>query len=683
MYFDEAIEKAANFYVSQQYPEADKKAREALRRQAEQEIEKRLENPIDVSAETKLRQINQLLIQNKMPRIYQKHQGDEESVKSLANLLTSVGIAIGSPQKLSEEQKDMIEKVLKSGSFRYEFKNSIPAEQKLERINRFFQKNGLAKIEPYSAKFELYRNKPYRESFLEQKTGELEKIFVENKVFENTVLTKKQKEAVVSAIASYFGKRDGFKPLDSTPVSVMEQYLPYMVKPIPQHEADADIQKGFHLLGRRFPTIDDLPEVKTQVKYLKEKGCSAEEVYYALQMQQRYEAQNPDIPITKMKEIAKAFPKNDFIAEMIQKKQPSEAEQKEAELQRQKKEELRKEQKMQKLQRKKLEILYSENISAMHDKEMAVEEKDEEMYWKFLEEVIGKGEKKISELPYPNNLLAKIGVYTEQHLSRAFEQHLIGMLKKTASNPERDLGIVQQYYRDNKTMSQIAEENSVSTARIREIIRRTTERGNIRRGNPYEKLLFKDYMHELKYQEPDYPNNILEKIGFGKVEGKLSEGFQSMLEDVMENATNAQSGNDFQMMMSFFKEGNSYEETDTNEAVNRMKQAIPVQEVAELLTEELKNNPEAAFSKDSSLKILLHMKEPAFEMIYDVLTASRMQTFGDVIQAGMEQVQKQLSEVSFTAAEFSKFTELMTDFCKQSPEEWKYRTPEKTEQLGK
>ena len=55
MYFDEAIEKAANFYVSQQYPEADKKAREALRRQAEQEIEKRLENPIDVSAETKLR----------------------------------------------------------------------------------------------------------------------------------------------------------------------------------------------------------------------------------------------------------------------------------------------------------------------------------------------------------------------------------------------------------------------------------------------------------------------------------------------------------------------------------------------------------------------------------------------------------------------------------------------------
>ena len=159
-------------------------------------------------------------------------------------------------------------------------------------------------------------------------------------------------------------------------------------------------------------------------------------------------------------------------------------------------------------------------------------------------------------------------------------------------------------------------------------------------------------MHELKYQELDYPNNILEKIGFGKVEGKLSEGFQSMLEDVMENATNAQSENDFQMMMSFFKEGNSYEETDTNEAVNRMKQAIPVQEVAELLTEELKNNPEAAFSKDSSLKILLHMKEPAFEMIYDVLTASRMQTFGDVIQAGMEQVQKQLSEVSFAAAEF-------------------------------
>ena len=426
MYFDEAIEKAANFYVSQQYPEADKKAREALCRQTEQEIEKRLKNPIGVSPEnplgdsigTTLRQINQLLAQNKMPRIYLKHYhsyDDVESVVTLANLLTSVGIAIDSPQKLSEEQKNMIKTILETCPYYNKFQNSIPAEQKFERINHFFQKNHLAEIEPCSRKYIGYYD--YPERLLEQKIAELEKIFVENKIFETTALTEEQKAIVASAVASYFGKEDGFRPLKSTSVSVMEQYLPYLVKPVPQHEADADIQKGFHLLGKKFHTLSDLPETKKQIQYLKEKGCSAEEVYYALQMQRSYETSKTELTVPKMKAIAKAFPEDDFISK-VQQKQPSEAE-----LRRQKKAE-------QNLLRRKLEILYSENISAMHDKEMAVEEKDEKMYQKFLEEVIGKGEKKISELPYPNNLLAKMGVYTEQHLSRAFEQHLIGMLKK-------------------------------------------------------------------------------------------------------------------------------------------------------------------------------------------------------------------------------------------------------------
>ena len=109
-----------------------------------------------------------------------------------------------------------------------------------------------------------------------------------------------------------------------------------------------------------------------------------------------------------------------------------------------------------------------------------------------------------------------------------------------------------------------------------------------------------------------------------------------------------------------------------------MQRLLPIKEVSELLLDELKSNDNIAMSEASSLIVLLHMEkaDPVLADIHDALSINKLITFGDVLQAGMEQVQETFSKAGFTAGEFSKFTEIMTDFCNQNPEEWKYRTPE-------
>jgi len=303
-----------------------------------------------------------------------------------------------------------------------------------------------------------------------------------------------------------------------------------------------------------------------------------------------------------------------------------------------------------------------------------------------------KREKK-PELPYPNNLLYAIGIQTENPLSKAFEKELWEIIQKTNIS-DRNKDVLMQYYRDGRTQTELAEVFSVAKQRISEIVNIFPRRINKYKGTEIEKLYQKECMGELEYQNPDYPNNLLEEIGLGKINGKMSEAFQSMLEDVICSADTTKEKCTSEMLKDFYKhdfskaeiaEKNGLSESMVSTYMSRMKQTIPAKEASELLLDELKSNDNIAMSEDSSLIVLLHMEkaDPVLATIHDALAVNKLITFGDVLQAGMEQVQKTFSEAGFTAGEFSKFTEIMTDFCNQNPEEWKYRTPERTEQLDK
>ena len=207
------------------------------------------------------------------------------------------------------------------------------------------------------------------------------------------------------------------------------------------------------------------------------------------------------------------------------------------------------------------------------------------------------------------------------------------------------------------------------------------------KGTIIKNLYDKECMGELEYQRPDYPNNLLEAVGFGKINGKIFFFFFFMLEDVMFNADNTREKRANEILKDFYKhdftKAEIAEKYDISEAtvqtdIVRMQRLLPIKEVSELLLDELKSNDNIAMSEDSSLIVLLHMEkaDPVLATIHDALSINKLITFGDVLQSGMEQVQKTFSEAGFTAGEFAKFTEIMTDFCNQNPEEWKYRTPE-------
>lgn len=593
---------------------------------------------LSVSPEEQLAKINQLFKDNGLPKIYPSQHypihsssdqrrykaGVHDDIKRLAGSLSLLGVKEGT--EMSDEQKEQVKNILKLHPFESDFQTTIPAEQRIERLNRFFERNGLAKIEPLSAEHRSNPNRYYsvrmddrREVFLEQVLCEFEQKLSEISIRESSHLSEQQKEVVAGIVSSFFGKENGMKLLNTAPVSMLKIY--FSQKPeMPSFAVEtekADMQKVFAVLESNFQKIIDIPSaIAKQAEFFQKNGCNAPEIYCAL--------------------------------------------------------------KMLKSQKSTLETIDPLDMP----------------------------------LKYPNNLLMELGiVISSKPVSAEFTAQMEKLIDEAPTRQGRHSDSYKRLtplsetlklrYGEGKTFEEIFKQTGVKS-----IVASCPRRIDRLKGNPtfIEKLVslyemeinprkeiiqkHGTFFHEPEEQETDYPNRLLEEIGFRRIEGRMSEGFQSMLEDVIFNADNSRDKHCSSMTEDFYKYGISKSEIaekygrieqSVQAGIMRMKRLIPEREVAELLIDELKNNSNVSIAKDSSLIILLHMEgaDSSLETIYYALTANKMITFNDVIQAGMEQIQQKFSELDFTAAEFAKFTEIMTDFCKQNPEEWKYRTPEK------
>ena len=569
------------------------------------DVNEKLDAPLSVSPKEQLTHINKVFRDNGLKKIFasqhcqlvsgfdytQYNRRVEEAVQRLANTLDIIGVR----EKISDEQKEQIENLMKKYPFNEEFQKTLPVEQKLERLNTFLKKNGLAEI----ALLQSYYDYEEREKVLEQTMHQFEKKFSEIGVRESSKLSESQKGEVAAMTASFFGKKDGLKLLNSTPVSVLKYYFKEKIEQEQDFAVTTESVNSetiFNALEQNFQKLGDIPfSTAKQAEFFQKNGCNAAETYQAVKALKSQKSITDKISPT---DILLPYPNNlllelgitvssqpvsaEFTSNLMQMIDETLKMQKTSlsellEMRYEKNlpfEKIAKATKMPSVTAslpKKIQILkenktFMQNAVEMYEAELNPEKvfsrKEEEIPSKPLPSKHTIAEQHFkSPVPksdnppvpeYPNNLLQAIGIDSEKPLSREFEKNLWEIIQKT-NIPDRNMDILMQYYHDGRTQAELTKDFSISRERIRQIVLGTPRKIAKLKGTIIKNLYDKECMGELEYQRPDYPNNFLEAVGFGKINGKISEGFQSMLEDIMFNADNTRGKRANEILKDFYK----------------------------------------------------------------------------------------------------------------------------------
>ena len=392
---------------------------------------------------------------------------------------------------------DDAENLMKKYPFNGEFQKTLPVEQKLERLNTFLKKNGLAEI----ALLQSYYDYEEREKVLEQTMHQFEKKFSEIGVRESSKLSESQKGEVAAMTASFLGKKDGLKLLNSTPVSVLKYYFKEKIEQEQDFAVTTESVNSetiFNALEQNFQKLGDIPfSTAKQVEFFQKNGCNAAETYQAVKALKSQKSITDKISPT---DILLPYPNNlllelgitvsnqpvsaEFTSNLMQMIDETLKMQKTSlsellEMRYEKNlpfEKIAKATKMPSVTAslpKKIQILkenktFMQNAVEMYEAELNPEKvfsrKKEEIPSKPLPSKHTIAEQHFkSPVPksdnppvpeYPNNLLQAIGIDSEKPLSREFEKNLWEIIQKTNIS-DRNMDILMQYYHDGRTQAEL------------------------------------------------------------------------------------------------------------------------------------------------------------------------------------------------------------------------------------